>query len=166
MASTKFTEDYIEKCFYAWYESGKRIIIDKLPDNEDRGKPIRTTVENWITSYGWVERADALDAEASSILDKEAIEKRRLMFIEAVEVSDELIKKGRDFLTDRGIQTSADAIRAIDLGLTTKLRSVGAAEMYDKISKMSNEQLSKELQKLIGKKDESVDAETEIIEDE
>jgi hypothetical protein len=38
------------------------------------------------------------------------------------------------------------------------------AEFYTKISQMSNEALDKELRRLVGKKDDSIDAEVEELE--
>ena len=62
------------------------------------------------------------------------------------------------------MENSASAIRAIDLGLTTERISTGLAEVYVKISKMSDEDLTKELKKLIGgnsSQEETIDAEVD-----
>lgn len=151
--SKEFTDNYIDQVFYSWYENDKKLgkeFILTLPDDGDNKKPTKDTIVKWVSSYGWMERADALDAEASRAIDATMIERRRKMYEEQVRVANELVKQGMEFLNEKGITSDTSAIRAIDLGLTTQRVSTGVAEAYVKISKMSDEQLNKELQKLMG----------------
>ncbi|KKQ34910.1 MAG: hypothetical protein US52_C0042G0006 [candidate division WS6 bacterium GW2011_GWA2_37_6] len=157
MGAINYSEDYVEQIFYIWYEHGKTTgstFSALVPTSEDGRKPSSITIKDWMTTRGWIERADALDAEVARALDNTMIDKRKKMYEEQVEVADELLKLGRDFLKKNefgGLKTGAEALRAIDLGLATKRISVGAPEAYDKISKMSDEQIAKELRNLLGK---------------
>lgn len=169
----EFPDEYVESVFYMWYEGGRKESITFLntvptaPDGRILKKP---TLAHWVRSRGWIERADALDAEASRSLDELVIERRRKMYEEQVRVADDLVKKGMEYLNaeGKGIQTDSTAIRAIDLGLATQRISTGMAEAYVKISKMSDDQLNQALQKLLGtnkvENEDMVDA--EILEEE
>lgn len=156
MGQTEYTNDYVELVFTKWYENGRthgNEFINSLPPDTDGRTPSKFTIIDWVKTKGWVERADALDAELARALDTRMIDKRIKMYEEQVEVADELLKLGRDFLKEKelgGLKTGAEALRAIDLGLATKRISVGASEAYEKISKMSDEDISKELKKLLG----------------
>lgn len=154
MAIIVYTDEYIDNAFYLWYDNGRTVgskLLSILPEVDGR-KPGILTVKDWVVSKGWIERADALDAEVSREKDRIMIDKRKKMYEEQVVIADELLAKGREFLKDGGIRTGAEALRAIDLGLATKRISVGASEAYEKISQMSDEDIAKELRKLIGKR--------------
>ena len=164
-AGKTYTDEYIDKAFYVWYESNRKstkYVIEHLPDNEDGKRPGNLTVENWKKEYGWRERADALDAEMSRKMDEEVINRRMDMFKKHEALGDTLIEKGKAFLDEKGITSDQAAIRAIDLGISTQRVSVGMAEAYLKISKMTNEQITANLAKLLGSpenKEEIIDAE-------
>ena len=157
---SNFQQDYIEQIFYVWFEGGRSVgnkLVSTIPTDNEGRKPSQTTIKDWVVLHGWVERADALDAEVSRSLDQLMIDKRRKMYEEAVQVANELTQKGRDFLNETGIKTDATAVRAIELGLSTKRTSVGASEAFAKISKMSDEEVAKELEKLLGKPSTNLD---------
>jgi len=167
--SIDYPEEYIEQIFYLYYENSRKVgdvFISKIPDTSDGKKPRKETVLNWVKTRGWVERADALDAEASMKMDEKVIQRRMAMFKKHEEVGTELMEKGLEYLKENGISTDAAAIRAIDLGITTRVASTGMAEVFIKISKMPNDALNAELQKLLGKKEEIIDGDMEVIDEE
>lgn len=160
-----FSDDYIDNVFYKWH-GGDRVIsqafVNLLDPNEKGNTPTRETVRRWKETRGWDERADALDAEISVQKDRQIIDMRMEMFKKHAEIGGQLIEKGISYLQEHGVENSNSAIRAIDLGLSTERVSTGLAEVYVKISKMSDEDLTKELAKLIGgnsSQEDSVDAE-------
>lgn len=167
MADNTFTEEYINKTFYLWYDNNKsasRQLIDILPKDETGKSPSLTTVNAWVNKYGWIERADELDAKANGAMDNVAVEKRKEMYAQQEKVANELIEKGLAFLRENGIDSSNNAIRAIDLGLSTQRTVVGVAEQFVKISKMDDKQLLQELAGILKPPEKSVDG--EIIKDE
>jgi len=89
------------------------------------------------------------------------------MWEEQERVASELVEKGMAFLNSElgGIKTDASALRAIDLGLSTQRVSTGMTEMVGKIALMSPDQLTTQLQKLLGKGGEDA-LDAEIVEDE
>lgn len=162
-----YTDQYIDQVFYLWYEGGKKLsneLINTLPPSTDGNKPSKATVGSWIPDHGWAERADALDAEVSRSIEEKIITKRTEMWERQAELAKELIDIGMNFLKDPekgGIKNDASAIRAIDLGMSTQRISTGMAEAMVRIGKMNDEQLTTELQKLLGRP--TYDADAEII---
>ena len=165
----EYPDLYVDKVFYAWYNNNKRVnakLVKDIPDfPEDSGnKPNVATLNIWIKKFDWDIRAQGLDDEISHRMDDEIITKRMEMFKQHQIIGGQLIEKGITFLKENGISTDQAAIRAIDLGINIERVSTGMAESYLKISKMSDEELQRELLKLTGKKPDNDDE--EIIEAE
>lgn len=160
MGQIEYPEQYIEDVFYLWYSGGRKQgndFINSLPDAPDGRKPSKFTIIKWTETRGWVERADALDAQLSVSLDDIILQKRKEMFEERIKVADEVLDRGLEFLRITGIKTDATAVRAIELALSVKRDSVGAVESYAKIAKMSDEEIQKELEALLGKPKQNLD---------
>jgi hypothetical protein len=166
-----YSEKYIDQCFYTWFDGDRTVgnaLIDKLPENEEGKKPGIFTVKRWVEEKGWVERADALDAEVSIQVEKSVIQKRVEMYEKHAKLADELITMGREFLQKQvdggGLKTENAALRAIELGFQTERVSVGVSDMVRKIGEMTPDQLDNELRKLLGQKQENEFIEGETIE--
>ena len=163
MAET-YSEIYKENVFVLWYDGNRKIsnkFANSLPEDENGQRPTFKTIEKWRDEFGWMQRADALDGELSRKLQDEVINKRIKMYEEHVTVSNKLIELGKDFLDNHKIEEMGDALKAISLGVEIQRVSVGQIELGQKILRMSDEQLTKEIYKLMGKSDELED--TEII---
>lgn len=166
----EYPDHYVDKVFYAWYENNRRLnpkLMRDIPDfPEGSGnKPNVATLNIWVKKFDWDIRAQGLEDELSKRMDDEIINKRMEMFKKHQEIGGALIEKGIEFLKENGITNDQAAIRAIDLGINIERVSTGMAESYLKISKMSDEELQRELLKLTGKKpdndEEIIDAEVE-----
>lgn len=171
MAQTKFADNYREVVFALWYEGGKNIgnnLIDAIPE-ENGEKPAISTIIKWRDMYGWLERAELLDVEVSRNITDEIVSKRIEMYEKHSVVAGELVEKGIKFLRDNPIDSSSDALKAIALGVDIERASIGQADVGRRILKMSDEQLTKELSRLVGKPmandEEFIDAETEVSDD-
>jgi len=161
MAET-YSDQYKEQTFILWYDGNRKIsnkFASSLPEDEKGQRPTFKTIEKWRDEYGWMQRADALDGELSRKLQDEVINKRIRMYEEHVEVSNSLIAKGKDYLENHTIDEMADALKAISLGVEIQRVSVGQIELGQKILRMSDEQLNREIYKLMGKSDEMEEAE-------
>ncbi len=155
MATQQYSEDYIDQVFYHWYENGKQTgagLTARLQKDLNGRTPTDSTVNNWVVQYGWVERADKLDVEVSKVLDTEVIDRRVEMYKRHAEIGQDMVEMGIAFLKENGIKTDQAAIRAIDSGVEIQRVSVGLAEAWQKISTMSDDQLTKELARLSGGK--------------
>ena len=159
MAET-YSDQYKEQTFILWYDGNRKIsnkFANSLPEDEQGQRPTFKTIEKWRDEFGWMQRADALDGELSRKLQDEVINKRIKMYEEHVEVSNSLIAKGKDYLENHPIDDMADALKAISLGVEIQRVSVGQIELGQKILRMSDEQLNREIYKLMGKSDELED---------
>lgn len=164
--SENYSDQYIEQTFYLWYKGGRKIsqkFANSLPEDEKGQRPTFKTVEKWRDSYGWIDRADTLDADISNALQKDVINERVEMYRRHVELADSLLEKGKKFLEEHPIDEMSDALKAISLGVEIHRVSVGQVALGQKILSMSDDQLTKELNKLLApqkKDDEFIDAET------
>ena len=162
--SENYSPHYKESVFALWYDGNRKIsqkFANSLPEDENGQRPTFKTIEKWRDEFGWMQRADALDGELSRKLQDEVINKRIKMYEEHVEVSNSLIAKGKDYLENHPIEEMGDALKAISLGVEIQRVSVGQIELGQKILRMSDEQLNREIYKLMGKSDEI--EESEII---
>jgi len=149
-----YSDQYIEQTFYLWYESGRKIsgkFANSLPKDENGNSPTFKAIEKWRDSRGWIERAEILDTELSQRLQEKMITERVEMYEKHVKLAGELIEKGKKFLLTHDLKDSSDAIKAIALGIDIEKVSIGQAEIGRRVLTMSNDQLERELQKMIGK---------------
>lgn len=164
-----YSEHYREETFFLWYRGGRKI-SNKFANSlqEENGqRPTFKTVEKWRDAYGWVERAESLDTELSTALQKEVINERIEMYQEHVEVADSLIAKGKKFLAEHEISDMSDALKAISLGVDIHRASVGQKVLGQKILTMSDDQLTKEINKLLSpptQNDEFIEA--DVVDEE
>lgn len=161
-----YSDQYKELVFQLWYDNNRKIsgkFSNSLPEDDKGQRPTFKTVEHWRDIYGWIQRAETMDAELSRRLQDEAIDKRIKMYEEHVSVSNSLIEKGKEYLVSHPIDDMADALKAISLGVEIQRVSIGQIEMGRRILGMTNEQLTKELNNLLQPKtqnDEFIDADT------
>lgn len=163
----KYSEHYLDKTFYLWYEGGKKLsqkFINSLPE-EDGDSPNLTTVTKWRNDYGWVERAQAMDDELSNVIQNQIIDKRAKMYEEHIEIANTLLTKAREFLATGKIEDMGEALKAIDLATELQKASIGQVEWGRKMMSMSNEQLTTTLKSLLGdiknENEEFIDVEAE-----
>lgn len=167
-----YGEEYIERCFFAWYDAGKprgTRLRDCLPFDTETGierKPNIALIARWKREKEWEKRAGELDTEARKIIERQSIEKRAEMFARHAEVGEILVESGVQYILDKGIDSPASAIRAIDLGRSMEERSAGVSEMLLKVSTMDNDQLLKLAGGLLGRVDSDDVIDGEIVEDE
>jgi len=166
MRGLQYSKDYIETVFYRWYENDRKMsgLMELIPETEDGRKPGTQTINDWEKQYGWQERADDLDAQTSLALDETVVEKRKKMFEKHAEIGSKLLEKAMEYLKDDfEFSRVEDVIKAISLGRDLERQSIGASDTISKIHQMTDEQLQKELKKLIPDKENSLEA--EIVED-
>jgi len=73
------------------------------------------------------------------------------MYKRHAQIGQDMVEMGMRFLEENGIKKEETALRAIIEGVDIQRQAIGLAEALAKISTMDNDQLTKELQKLLGK---------------
>lgn len=151
----KYSEDYKELVFSAWYKNNRAIsksLCNSLPVDSNNGKsPDILTITRWRDDGNWEERANSLDSAVVTSNNNKIISERIEMYKEHVQISNSLIAKGKEYLENHDILDAQDALRAITLGIEIQRASVGQASYGEKILSMGDEKLVKELQTLLGK---------------
>lgn len=167
LTESRFDEKYIEACFFAWYNAGaprlktrvgttpvgKTQIVKVLPVTTDGRKPDIKTVRVWADKYGWDMRAQALDAEVSIKLEREAVEHRISVLRELAKTGETLMNKGLNYITteDNPFKDNPSAaVRAIVAGSEMQFKYAAQADKLAVISQMSDKQIESEIQKYLG----------------
>lgn len=169
--SDNYTDPYKEQIFFLWYKGGRKLsnrFANSLPE-ENGQKPTFKTVEQWRDKFGWIARAEALDLEISTGLQKEVINERMEMYQEHVDIAHKLLTKAKEFLEGHSIEDMADALKAIALATELERTSVGQVALGQKVIAMSDDQLTRELNKLLSpakQNEEFIDADSEEISEE
>jgi hypothetical protein len=162
-----FSEDYIEQCFTIWYSLGQTtsmtVLQDAIPEVEGK-KPSTTKLRSFRDGYGWVERADGLNAKAIEKTEVALVDKRAEMFLRQIETALAVGEKAREQILLDGFDSSASAVNALKWAQEEERTVRGVSEMMVKISKMSPEELMKEAAKLLKRSSEAViDVEAEEL---
>lgn len=153
MAENNYSESYKEIVFYKWMEGNRKLSpywAKSLPPDETGKIPSYNAVAHWRDQEGWIERADALDAEVAQSFQANVITKRTQMYDEHAELANKLIEKARDYLLNHEIDSMADALKAASLGVDIARMSVGQGDLGRKLMLATPEQLTRELNKLLG----------------
>lgn len=162
-----YDPNYVEASFRIWYESGSPALwgtggrptvagtrfLNSLPPDLSGRKPTLSTVRRWTEVYGWRERSDALDAQVSIKLDKEAVQKRINVLKKLAESGEALMEKGLKFIQgdDPFIDNPSAAVRAVIAGAEMQFKYTGAAERLAAISQMSDKQIEQQILFYLGK---------------
>jgi len=165
--SPGYTDTYIDSVFFKWYEEGRNNRISaRLPSFEGE-VPSSATIMKWRKKYDWDQRADALDAEVSLKLEKEAIELKAKAIKKLAKAGEELVDKGLEYLKEESFDTASAAVRAVIGGADMMSKFVGMGEFILGVSKMNDQQLTKEFYRLLGKNEDAdaIDAEVQADED-
>jgi hypothetical protein len=108
----------------------------------------------------WYSRADDLDAQASLVLEREAVEKRVETLRKLAEYGEKLAAAGMSYI-EKNSQPFADnvasAVRAIVSGSEMIFKYAGAADRLAAINQMSDKQIEREILALLGKEQEDDD---------
>lgn len=154
MPSSQYNHDYMEKCFYAWYNAGRPVeVIRYMPPFDDGNVPNKTTIYKWKKEGDWEQRADALDAQLSVQIDAQIIERKKQDYQFLAETGRDVLVKAKKYLLEEGFDSAASAVRAVGLGADMVAKYSRAAEMVDSIIGLSDKQLQKELHQLLSKVD-------------
>lgn len=148
-----YTTEYQDTCFALWYKAGKPVSIEKIltiiPEDYQGRRPFKALLYKWVQD--WKLRGDALDAEASNILDKDLIGERVAMLERQAQIGVQLQQMGEKYFLDNDLNDPAVALRAIVQGVNIERNSRGLSVALQRISSMSDEALQTELNKQLAR---------------
>jgi hypothetical protein len=156
--STKFTpysQQYKEACFQAWYSSGRptqvKVLEEILPEDEYGRKPNIDVIRLWRKEDNWDSRADMLDEKVSKKMDTFLVDQKVEMLKQQARRARIIQEKGLEYLEENGFDSSSSAVAAIIKGAELERISFGISDTILKLSKLSDEELLDETQKLLSK---------------
>jgi hypothetical protein len=163
-----FTDEYIESCFTHWYSlnqpSNLVILQENIPESPEGKKPSLALLRNYKDEYGWIERADALNAKAIEKVEHHLIDMKSDMLKRQAKTAFAIAKKAEDYLMENGFDTAASAVNAIKWAQEEERTVRGVSEMMIKISRMTPDELMAEAAKLLKRNSEVIDIIPEELE--
>jgi hypothetical protein len=156
--SIAFSPEQHQEAFALWYKCGKPEYKEMLTIlKEQWGQaPALPTLYVWHRQDDWDGHADALDGLSEQAGDIEIIKQRQDIIAGMADVGQKLVKMGMDYLDEKGLDNSADAIRAIGKGAELQDKLLGWAAYFAELSTATNEELEKKLKRFMG--DEPIEA--------
>jgi len=149
-----WTQEYLDGIFSIWYSSGKiplSDLVEKLP-KDDRGEsPTLRQLAMIRTTEAWQTRADIIDAEAEASLTQHLVQVRADMLKRQADLGLELQNIGSEYLRNNGIDTVANALKAISIGMEMERDARGMNVAISAIPQMRDDQVKKEIQMLMDK---------------
>ena len=172
----EYPEDYIEACFYAWYKAGHPHlgtvnggqVMKHIPNAPDGRKAMLSTLRIWKDKYGWIERADAMDAELSRVLDKDAIKERAKIINELAKAGKKMMDVGVAYFDkeqDPFKDNPSAAVKATVSGAEMVFKYAGHVEALLAVYQMSDKQLDREMLRLLGKNENDENMVDAVLED-
>jgi hypothetical protein len=147
----KIPQEVHEQAFALWYKLGKpewkqlhEVMVKEIGAEKI---PTVATLMTWFRTEAWQEHADVLDGNIEIAQDKEIIKQRQDIIKHLADVGKNLVDMGMDYLKTRGLENSADAIRAIGKGAELQDKLLGWAAVFAELSTASDEELDKKLKK-------------------
>jgi hypothetical protein len=150
-AELGYGQELHDQAFYLWYKLNKpgNIALAKLMKEKFGTVPSVVTLNKWKSLDNWEQHADTLDGISDNAMDKEVIQQRAALIRRQAEVGNDLIKMGMEYLTEHGIDNSADAIRAIGKGAELQEKELGWAAIFAELANASQEDLDRKLKKFM-----------------
>jgi len=156
-----YSDDYKNVAFQIWYSNSRPSAVSlkkMLPPDEFNRTPELNIINTWMKV--WQEEGDILDLEVKKQIDLDLVSQRASMLKKQAEMGKQLQEMGMEFLVNTGFDKAGDALRALVEGVRIERESRGLGEALDRIFKMDDEALRKELVHLLQR-----DAGVEVIVD-
>jgi hypothetical protein len=146
-----YGQEVRDQAFYLWYKLNKPeyAVVAKLMKEKLGVAPATQTLQVWKTEDNWEQHADTLDGVSDNAMDKEVIQQRAALIRKQAEVGNDLIKMGMDYLEKNGLDSSADAIRAIGKGAELQEKELGWAAIFAELANASQDDLDRKLKKFM-----------------
>jgi hypothetical protein len=144
--------DYKETAFQIWY-AGNRLPLKQvhlqLPEYEG-DKPSKEVLNQWKVHEAWIDRANLLDDEVRTTMERELVGIRVEMMKRHAEIAKEVIDMALEKLRGSGFDTSASAVQALKVAFEEEKRSRGAEVSLTRLNEMDDDQLTKAFRQLTG----------------
>lgn len=150
-----FPPGYKDELFTLWYSLGKpatKLFMRNIPPCEATGnnKPTIFTVSKWVMEFR--ERAIPLDEQVMMQVNERMIAEKVEMLNRHADLAIEMQDMGIQYLREHETEMkSSEAVKLLVAGIEIERESRGIATTVEKIGRMSDAELNKEIEKLITK---------------
>lgn len=124
------------QAYEAWYDADRS--FHKLTESYSETEK---TLRNWADRYGWHERADKRDMEATAKAEREAISRRVKLIEDQRKAGQALRGRGMEYLAQNKLEKARDAITAIDKGIALERQAEGLPDWIGTILNASDSDL-------------------------
>lgn len=162
--TSSYSDDYKQVAFQIWYSNNRpsaTALKKMLPSDEKNRIPTEMIISQWMDI--WNEDADRLDLEVKKSIDLDLVSQRAEMLKRQAQNARFIQDKAMEYLTAHGFDKAGDAIRGLVEGTRIERESRGLGEALDRIFKMDDEALRKELEYLLNR-DRDVIVDGEVLE--
>jgi len=149
-----FPPSYRDEIFVLWYSMGKphaRVLYSKIPTCEEVDqKPSYEHLHEWVTSTEFRERAAVLDEQVMAQINSRMIAEKVEMLNRHADVATTMQDMAMRYLADHKDELGiSPAVRLLVAGVEIERESRGIATTVEKITRMSDQDLEGEIQKLL-----------------
>lgn len=156
---TKFSEDYKTKIFQLWYNKGKPhtvVLYNMLPPTELGERPTQLNLGQWI-KLDFRPRAEAIDAEVQKELQIRMVQEKVEMLSRHARMGKEMQDMGITYLKEHEKDLNAQvSLNLVVRGWEIEHASRGVSSALEKMLKMSDEDLQKEITLLLSSPENKV----------
>jgi hypothetical protein len=153
--TTKFSEDYQEKCFQVWYLAGRPTYAKRfqelIPEDEHGRKPTPVVIYRWQKDGTWDLRADELDAKAIQTSEESLVIEKAEILRRHQEAAKQVQIKALEYLMTEGFDTSAAAVNALFKGMDMERQAAQFADLLEKLDRMDNNQVRDKIIDLVNR---------------
>lgn len=146
-----YTDEWVESAFLIWYKAGKpspEKLQTLLPPPLGSVVPSPNTLKALIKEQ-FVPRALELDTEIAHQLETELIQEKVAMFHRHTEIAVELQNQALEYLRTEGIKDASTAVKALLSAMDLEKQSRGIDKVLADVGNRSDDQLLKELRKIV-----------------
>jgi len=151
----RFSSEYKEQIFYLWYNNGKppeHKLVLLIPENWDKFHRIPTVngLKFWI-DVEFVPRARILDSLIKEKMDTIIVAEKIEMLKRHANIGKNMQEGALKWLEENGndLMNSSAAVRLLVEGIRIERESVGIPTSLEKIMHLSDEDLQKEVEKIL-----------------
>ena len=150
-----FTDGYKDTVFSIWYQAGKpnhMILYNMIPEEPITGnRPAQSTLKHWVDN-DFRPRGHELDAEVKEQIESKMIAEKVRMLERHANLGVEMQNMAIQYLEDHKQEiTIPTATRLLVEGIRIERESRGIPEAIEAMAKNTDEELLRELEKIISK---------------
>jgi hypothetical protein len=148
----RYSTNYKDAVFLIWWKNGKPPIgklWNIIPDDENSNHPSKGILEKWVRDE-FTEKATTLDAEFYSEIESQALQEKAEMLRRHTNVGTQMQDMSLKYLKEHEEElTINSATRLLIEGVRIERESRGIPDAFDNLSEKTDDELLKELQKLL-----------------